>query len=103
MIPELRWRLLSARCVALSKVGVDFHYRTSPRQRERQLIGLEAQLRARPMDITGASEPTSTMHLIDSIYKGNSQNTPVVLQAVAHHNKIDFGSSYNASSKHMFY
>ena len=51
MIPELRWRLLSARCVALGEVGVDFHYRTSPRQRERQLIGLEAQIRARPTDM----------------------------------------------------
>ena len=47
-IPELRRRLLSAKCVALGEVGVDYHYRTSSDRRRRQLTGLEAQLRLRP-------------------------------------------------------
>ena len=51
---------------------------------------------------TGASEPTSTMHLIDSIYKGNSRKTCIVFKALANPIKIDFGSSDNSNTKLIF-
>ena len=37
---------------------------------------------------------------MDSIYKGNSRITPVLFKVLVHPNKIDFGSSDNAMSKH---
>ena len=49
---------------------------------------------------TGASEPTSTMHLIDSTYKGNSRKTQGVFKVLVQPNENDFGSSCNGMSKY---